>query len=210
MTQAVNLANFANNLDSSGGVAPSALNAQVPISKGGTNATTVSDARTNLGLVIGTDIPSPTGTGASGTWGISISGNAATATNATNATNATYATTAGNGGVTSVNGSTGAVTVNSVGVSQTWQDVTSSRASGTTYTNSTGKPIMVNVYNNAPDATYSIAAYVGGLLVGYSQGSAGGDSRRAGTVSFIVPTGTTYVVSYSVYGFSAIKWVELR
>lgn len=210
MTQAVNLANFANNLDSSGGVAPSALNAQVPISKGGTNATTVSDARTNLGLVIGTDIPSPTGTGASGTWGISISGNAATATNATNATNATYATTAGNGGVTSVNGSTGAVTVNSVGVGQTWQDVTSSRTSGTTYTNSTGKPIMVNVYNNAPDATYSIAAYVGGLLVGYSQGSAGGDSRRAGTVSFIVPTGTTYVVSYSVYGFSAIKWVELR
>jgi hypothetical protein len=50
MTQAVNLANFANNLDTSGGVAPSALNAQVPISKGGTNATTTSDARANLGL----------------------------------------------------------------------------------------------------------------------------------------------------------------
>jgi microcystin-dependent protein len=50
------LANFANNLDSSGGVAPSALNAQVPISKGGTNATTAAAARTNLGLVIGTDV----------------------------------------------------------------------------------------------------------------------------------------------------------
>lgn len=33
--------------------------------------------------------PDNNGTGASGTWGISISGNAATATNATNATNAT-------------------------------------------------------------------------------------------------------------------------
>jgi hypothetical protein len=50
MTQAVNLANFANNLDSSGGVAPSALNAPVPVSKGGTNAATVSAARTSLGV----------------------------------------------------------------------------------------------------------------------------------------------------------------
>jgi hypothetical protein len=50
MTQAVNLANFANNLDSSGGVSPSALNAAVPIAKGGTNSTTTSAARTALGL----------------------------------------------------------------------------------------------------------------------------------------------------------------
>jgi len=50
MTQAVNLANFANNLDSSGGVNPSALNAAVPIVKGGTNSTTASAARTALGV----------------------------------------------------------------------------------------------------------------------------------------------------------------
>jgi hypothetical protein len=50
MTQAVNMANFANNLDSSGGVNPSALNAAVPISKGGTNSTTASAARTALGV----------------------------------------------------------------------------------------------------------------------------------------------------------------
>ena len=36
-----------------------------------------------------------TGSGASGTWGINITGNAATATSATNATNASYATNAG-------------------------------------------------------------------------------------------------------------------
>jgi hypothetical protein len=40
--------------------------------------------------------PTLTGTGASGTWGISISGNAATATSATSATTATTATTATN------------------------------------------------------------------------------------------------------------------
>ena len=53
MTQAVNLANFSNSLDSSGGVAPSALNAQVPYSKGGTNATTQAAAQANMGVMTG-------------------------------------------------------------------------------------------------------------------------------------------------------------
>lgn len=41
--------------------------------------------------------PSTTGSGASGTWGINISGNAASTTLATNATNSTYATYAASG-----------------------------------------------------------------------------------------------------------------
>jgi hypothetical protein len=76
MTQAMNLANFSNSLDSSGGVPPTQLNAVVPISKGGTNAATAADARTNLGLAIGTNVPSPTGTGASGNWAINVTGSA--------------------------------------------------------------------------------------------------------------------------------------
>lgn len=89
MTQAMNLANFANSLDSSGGVPPTQLNSVVPISKGGTNASTASAARTNLGLAIGTDVPSPTGTGASGTWAINVTGNASGSSGSVNTGNFT-------------------------------------------------------------------------------------------------------------------------
>jgi hypothetical protein len=70
MTQAMNLANFSNSLDSSGGVPPTQLNSVVPISKGGTNASTASVARTNL------DVPPNAGTTATGTWPISVTGSA--------------------------------------------------------------------------------------------------------------------------------------
>jgi len=48
----------------------------VAVANGGTGSTTASGARTNLG------VPSLTGTGASGTWAIDVTGNAATATSA--------------------------------------------------------------------------------------------------------------------------------
>ena len=51
----------------------------LPIASGGTNATSAADARTNL------DVPTRTGGNASGTWGISVTGNAATATSSTTA-----------------------------------------------------------------------------------------------------------------------------
>jgi hypothetical protein len=62
----------------------------LPVANGGTGSTNASGAQTNL------DVPSRSGSGASGTWGINITGNAATATSATSATSATNATNAAN------------------------------------------------------------------------------------------------------------------
>jgi hypothetical protein len=151
----------------------------LPIARGGTNATTAAAARTNLGLVIGTDVPSPTGTGASGSWAINITGNAATATSATTATTAT---TAANGGVTSVNGLTGAVTVLSpstgfdgvgsyvlacYGVTAT--AVTTGRqstlANGTTVSGSSLRVSSLGTENNA---TFGNNLFVPGITTGVS------------------------------------------
>lgn len=50
----------------------------------------------------------------------------------------------------------------SIGYGQTWQSVTAGRTSGTTYTNTTGKPIFVsvNVIMNAPGSTLVIDGVV--------------------------------------------------
>lgn len=73
MTQAYNLSQLANNLDSSGRLdASDGLVNAVPVANGGTGATTAAAARTNL------NVPGRDGSDASGNWNI----NAATASTA--------------------------------------------------------------------------------------------------------------------------------
>lgn len=90
----------------------------------------------------------------------------------------------------------------SLGVGQTWTVFNSTtRAFGTTYTNSTGKPIYVIVSSSNG---YSLTAYVDGVAVG---STASGTSAVALGMSWIVPNGSTYSLSSSA---AWQGWSELR
>ena len=114
------------------------------------------------------------------------------------------------GGVNFGNGANGVVaTVNSagsfsgaagIGVGQTWQAV--SRAKGTVYTNSTGKPIMVFITMQNTSNSTSTIQISGGVTRGQfnNYGSYGGGT-------FVVPDGSTY--SYNGPP-NLNQWSELR
>jgi hypothetical protein len=92
-----------------------------------------------------------------------------------------------------------------IGWGQTWQDVSGSRLSNTTYTNSTGKPIMVNVYRTASDGTSAVSLEV---LVGstwIAVATVNPDINDGSTASAIVPDGSDYR-----FAGAFTRWTELR
>ena len=104
-------------------------------------------------------------------------------------------TISGTNGITFNNSSTQAQSagLGSSATAQTWQDLTASRASGTTYTNSTGYPIMVA---SAPNVS-GFTVVCGGITLCSTGNNAG--------FSFIVPNGTTYSITGTIN-----SWAELR
>ena len=88
-----------------------------------------------------------------------------------------------------------------IGVNQTWSNP--SRAANTTYTNSTGKPILVAITNQGSSSGGGIT--VAGVTIG--SWSNNGNSNFY-LMSFIVPNGATYS-TFSVVG-SFSYWAELR
>ena len=107
------------------------------ITNGGTGATDASTARTNLA------VPSSSGTGASGTWGINITGNAATATN----------------GLTTSNYNSYAPTLTGTGASGTWAiNVTGNAATATSATSATTATSLSTASGSAP--SYSARAWI--------------------------------------------------
>jgi len=83
--------------------------------------------------------------------------------------------------------------MSSLGYGQTFQDVSASRAVGTTYYNTTGKPIFVNYISTA---FANCTLMIGGVSVG----------SITAPVSFVVPAGQ----SYSITSTTLQKWAELR
>jgi hypothetical protein len=97
---------------------------------------------------------------------------------------------------------------------QTWQNMTSSRAMGTTYTNSTGKPILVVITfdGSGPGARHDI--YVDSVNISksyatdYFTGSSATTHYQMGT--FIVPNGSTYSDNTGNGSPSILQWFEMR
>ncbi len=89
-----------------------------------------------------------------------------------------------------------------LGVEQTWQDMTSQRQKGVTYTNTTGRPIMISVaLSGHSDPSTSI--YVNGVRASFS-------TSTGHTVchNLIVPNNHTYKAGNN--GTDIVLWSELR
>jgi hypothetical protein len=157
------------------------------------------------GVTAGTTITAfGTGTGGAGTYTVSASQTVSSTTISAMATNTVFT-------ATGVGSGTGTATVNTwasasdsaVGVGQTWQNVTASRVVGTTYTNSTGKPILIlfMAASATANCTYRLIVdgveLVANIFPTFNQ-----------TISYIVPTGSTYSITMTngIIG----KWMELR
>lgn len=88
-----------------------------------------------------------------------------------------------------------------LGAGQTWQNVSGSRVIGTTYTNSTGKPIYWSVRVGGTAGVFTLT--VAGVVAAWAYPS----STNDGTGGCIVPAGATYVLN----GTGTISgWAELR
>jgi uncharacterized membrane protein required for colicin V production len=94
-----------------------------------------------------------------------------------------------------------------IGVNQTWQNVIGSRSNGVTYTNSTGRPIQVIATNNSGSGVLSltVSPVVNSVSLPYCSINA---TYSSAYVSFIVPVGQTYSVTFT--GAGTQYWSELR
>jgi hypothetical protein len=74
-----------------------------------------------------------------------------------------------------------------IGVGQTWQNLTGSRSVGVTYTNSTGRPIVVSINGIGSTFANPVRIIVDGLAIAQYEPISLGNTQA------IVPSGSTYI-----------------
>jgi len=163
------------------------LGGTLDVDNGGTGATTAANARTNL------DVPSRSGSGASGTWSIDVTGNAGTVTNGVYTTGS-YSNPSW---ITSLAGSkiTGNISGNAAGLTSTLG--TSTGGTGqTTYTN--GQLLIGNASGSLSKATLTAGSNItitngDGTITIAATGGGGG----SGTVTSVDASGGTTGMTFS-------------
>ena len=145
-----------------------------------------------------------------GTGASSITANSVVLGNGTSALSGNLVAPSTSGNVLTSNGTTWTSAAPAgIGVGQTWQDVTGSRAAGTTYTNATGKPIFISVSGGGQPNNGTMTLTVDGVLLGQQGFQSIASGRSNATMTAIVPNGSTYRAdNYS--GWSLVSWAELR
>jgi len=209
----------------------------LPLTAGGTGATTASGVRTAIGLgalavkstVATADIDADAITnakiaddsidsehivdGAIDTVHIGDDQvtSAKIAENAVDATalNVSGTGTAGQSLVSDGDGSFSWSTAGGIGVGQTWTDVTASRALGVTYTNTTGKPIQIIISMEGAPNQGAGELYINGNFVLRNGVTAVASAGMHVHLSAIIPNGDTYRVEKYIGGY-IVKWNELR
>ena len=96
----------------------------------------------------------------------------------------------------------------SIGVDQTWQDVKDQRQAGVTYTNTTGRPIMVCIQATMNYGTATCPIFVDGIKVGeiWEHHAV----SKVDHITFIVPNGSTYKADLTIGINTIYVWSELR
>jgi hypothetical protein len=140
-----------------------------------------------------------------GTGASTLSANAVLLGNGTSALQTVAPSTSGN--VLTSNGTTwtSAAAPVSLGIGQTWQDVTGSRAVGTTYTNSTGNPIFLAISGNGGNGTGTFL--INGSIVAQVGESAPFPGQAGINFNIVIPNGNTYLANGT---WAVTYWWELR
>ena len=93
---------------------------------------------------------------------------------------------------------------NALGVDQTWQDLTSSRSSGVTYSNTTTKPIQiaVTIMDDGSSGSQPVTIIISGISTSIR------NLTQDTVFSYIIPVGGTY--RFDITTNTIHKWMELR
>lgn len=98
--------------------------------------------------------------------------------------------------------------LSSLGYGQTLQNMTGARVSGTTYYNTTGRPIFVSINATISVAGSNLTLTINGVLLAGSGNNWSG--APAGYICAIIPPGASYILGATAGAASVAQWNELR